>query len=465
MGRAIAHERTLAIEPLVFQNTEIAGRRGRDGNFYAEYAPALPVAIAPVVAFADLFRNSVADFGPNYHWMRDRENDVVERILVSYFDIAVVAATAGVLVLLVSRLGYSEPTAMYIGAVFALSTFAWGQARIINPEPLQTFLIVTAVLLTFGATKKRLFLGGCALGCAALTKLTSVFALPSLLILPNHRKTTISSKVRSALTIILPALGGLSIYALYNYARFGSVFATGYNIAGRAAELGGNGVGNPLIGFYGLLFSTGRGLIWYAPPVLAALLGYRDLLREKKAAAMALTLFVVIWIALHSFYQGWDSGWGWGPRYLLPILPFILLPTAEALKRRSGRIICVALAIFGFLIQIPGASVDFMASGQAGMALFGETIHERTAAAFVSWRNFHIEGSEIVRHFALLKKGKIDVAWATFHHSLLPPITFCLVIILILSGTLLIASGISSLISTVITPRSLGPAPHSPRKE
>jgi hypothetical protein len=454
MARAIAHERTFAIEPLVFQNTEIAGRRGRDGQFYAEYAPALPMAIAPLIAFADLFQSSGANLESNYHWLRDKEHDVLERIFASYFNIAIVAATAGALVLLVMRLGYSEPTAVYVGAAFALSTFAWGQARIINPEPLQTLLIVISVLMTLASTEKRAFVGGCAIGCAALTKLTSVLTVPSLLILPSHRATTFRPKVVTGAMVIFPLLCALSVYAFYNYARFGSLLATGYNISGRAAELGGNGIGNPLIGFCGLLFSTGRGLIWYAPPVLGAALGYARFFREKKIAAIALALLASVWIAFHSFYQGWDSGWGWGPRYLLPILPFILVPTAEALKGHAGRIICVTLAILGFLIQIPGALVDFMASGQAGLKLFGETAHERSAETFVTWRNFHINGSEIVRHFSLLKEGQVDVAWITFRESWLPAVTFCLVIILILSGTLLIIS----------TLRAQRPLEHSPRK-
>ena len=35
MARSIAREHTFAIEPLVFQNKEIAGARGRDSFFYA----------------------------------------------------------------------------------------------------------------------------------------------------------------------------------------------------------------------------------------------------------------------------------------------------------------------------------------------------------------------------------------------------------------------------------------------
>jgi hypothetical protein len=256
--------------------------------------------------------------------------------------------------------------------------------------------------------------------------------------LSNSGNALRSAKLRIVVAVVLPVVGGLLFYSLYNYARFGSLFATGYNISGRAAELGGNGIGNPITGFYGLLFSTGRGLIWYAPPTLAGVVGYGCFYRHNKSVAMAFALLVLIWISFHACYQGWDSGWGWGPRYLLPVLPFMLVPAAETSKRRAGKIICVATAVVGLLIQIPGALVDFMASGRAGMSLFAETVPEHGAAAFVSWRNFQIAGSEIVRHLALLKQGQIDVSWETFRQTWIFPVTFSLTALLLLSGLSLI---------------------------
>ena len=305
---------------------------------------------------------------------------------------------------------------------------------------MQTLLILTAVLLTSDGTTKRAFIGSCALGAAVLVKITSVLALPALLILPNYGKTVGSSKSKIAAAIVLPVLTGLSIYAFYNYVRFGNLFATGYNISGAAGEVTGNRIGNPLTGLFGLLFSTGRGLIWYAPPVLAGLIGCAGFFHEKKRMAIALALLAASWIVLHSCFQAWDSGWGWGPRYLLPILPFILVPAAEAWKRRIGKVFCVALAIVGFLIQIPGALIDFMASGRAGMTLFGQSSQDHSATAFVAWRNFQIAGSEIVRHFALLKQGEIDLAWQTFSDSPLPKVTLMLAAILAVSGSALLFS-------------------------
>ena len=49
MARAIALVRSFAVEPLVVGGTEVSGARGPDGRFYAQYAPGLPLALAPVL--------------------------------------------------------------------------------------------------------------------------------------------------------------------------------------------------------------------------------------------------------------------------------------------------------------------------------------------------------------------------------------------------------------------------------
>jgi len=458
MARSLAREGTFSIEPLVYKNTEIAGARGRDGHFYPQYAPGLPVALSPLVMLANSVPRANSNFAPHYAWLHQSDSDVIARIFVSYFDVPVTALSVGLLVLFLMRLGYSSSVAVCVSTTFALSTFAWAQSRIVNPEPLQICLVLAAALLVLRASTKELLIAGCALGFAVLVKITSVLALPMLLLLRGPADLPVWRRPARAVAIIAPVIGALVIYAAYNYSRFGSLIATGYNVSPAAAELTGNTIGNPLTGIYGLLFSFGRGIVWYAPPVIAGAIGAVRFYRDKQPLAVAFALFVGLWIAFYSFYKAWDSGWGWGPRYLLPVLPFMLAPAGAILARRPDRVAFAALAVIGFLIQIPGALVDFMASGRAGMTLFGQTAGEHTPEAFVAWRNFHLAGSEIVRHSALVWHGQVDLAWRTFRGTDLPKITFALV-------ALFIASGISLLISTAITPQSLEPPPHSPRKE
>lgn len=440
MARSLAREHTFAIEPLKFNNTELAGRRGRDGRFYAEYAPGLPLALSPLVIVGDAMRSSAAKFVSRYLWLHEGDGDVLPRIFVSYFDIGIVALTAGLLVLLATRLDYSFSAALFAGAAFALSTFAWGQARIINPEPLQTLLIIAAVLLMRRRSTKRCFIGGCALGFALLVKMTSVLVLPALFMLRDERDIPIWRDPVRATAVLASVICAFAIYAWYNYSRFGNFLTTGYNISGAAAVLGGNGLGNPAIGLYGLLFSTGRGIVWYAPPVLAGMMASVRFYRSKRSTARVFVVLLALWVGLHSFYKGWDSGWGWGPRYLLVVVPFLLIPIAEALKFRAGKLACIGLSVIGFFVQLPGALADFMVSGHAGMALFGQTAQDHTATGFVAWRNFQLAGSEIVRHSALVLHGQVDLAWLTFANTCLPMITF-------VAAALFLASGAFTLIS------------------
>src|SRR5438874_1172870 len=59
MSRALVLERSFAIEPLGASNE--AGSLGADGRFYAQYPPALPLALAPLVALGRLLEDPAAD--------------------------------------------------------------------------------------------------------------------------------------------------------------------------------------------------------------------------------------------------------------------------------------------------------------------------------------------------------------------------------------------------------------------
>ena len=446
MARSLAHERTFAIEPLVFRGTEIGGARGRDGRFYAQYAPGLPVLLAPIVRVGDSLRERLSIFASYYPWIHEGDGDVPQRVLVSYFNLPLSALTAGLLALLVIRLGYSKSAAVTTGAAFAFGTFAWGQARIIFPEPLQTLLLLCASVLLLRTSARCAWLGGCALALAVLLKVTSILALPAFLFLPAKCNLPLWRRPKIVLGIIAPVLAAIALYGWYNYARFGSFFSTGYTTWGKDPEFSGNALGNPLIGLFGLLFSPGRGLIWYAPlAVIAAIAGRRFYL-EQRRVAFAFALLALIWIGAHSFYLAWDAGWGWGPRYLLPVLPFLFCPMAAAWDSGKGRSGCVTLLAAGIVIQLPGALVDFMASGHQALSVFLERAHEHWPYRFTTWRDFTITGSEIVRHSDLLLRGQLDLAWLTFPFRWLRAITFAL-------AAVLFSAGIALLLPPLLTSR------------
>ena len=62
------------------------------------------------------------------------------------------------------------------------------------------------------------------------------------------------------------------------------------------------------------------------------------------------------------FLRGWHGAWTYGPRYVLPLLPFAWLGFGLALeagwKRATVRWVAGALCALGLLVQVGGALVD-----------------------------------------------------------------------------------------------------------
>jgi hypothetical protein len=439
MARSIAREHTFAIEPLVLNNKELAGARGRDGKFYAQYAPGLPLMLAPIVLLGDSMSALLSPLKVLYPWPHQGEGDIAPRVLVSYFNIFVSPITAGLLTLMVIRLGYSIGAAIFTGLSFALSSFAWGQARIMFAEPLQSMLLLAAGLLLLGATRARSVTGGSMLGLAVLVKITSILALPAFLLLPNERGELLCRRRATLVALIIPVTVALSAYGWFNWFRFDSLTETGYSATyGGTPHSSWNPIENPLVGLYGLLLSPGRGVLWYAPLIAVAIVSARRFYSERPVTGRAFMILAAAWLAVHSAIRGWEGGWGWGPRYLLPVLPFLLVPLAVAWRSFKGKLVCLGLFVVGVVVQLPGALIDFINSGRESVRVFGEICNECTEGAFTAWRTFHISGSEIVRHSNLLLGGQVDLAWLTFGNTWLPGVTVSLATFLALCGLALI---------------------------
>jgi hypothetical protein len=113
----------------------------------------------------------------------------------------------------------------------------------------------------------------------------------------------------------------------YNWVRFGSVVETGYG--DEASEFT-----EPILtGLTGLLVSPGKGLLWYSPPLLLALVGSRRFARRRPDLALVIAGMFAATLALYSRYYIWDGGGVWGTRFLLPLVPLLLLPAGEVIER------------------------------------------------------------------------------------------------------------------------------------
>src|SRR3954466_8468025 len=153
------------------------------------------------------------------------------------------------------------------------------------------------------------------------------------------------SRVRRGLTYAAGALAGALPLFAYNLWAFGSITHLSYANAVKDQGLSGHDVlGSNAGGFFGvgvpnpkvaldLLFSA-KGLFTLAPVLVMGVVGI-VLLRRRghRAEAWVIGGLAVAYLVYNSGYWLPYGGGTPGPRFLMPVLPFLALPLALAYKR------------------------------------------------------------------------------------------------------------------------------------
>lgn len=95
-------------------------------------------------------------------------------------------------------------------------------------------------------------------------------------------------------------------------------------------------LGFPLwAGLLSLLVSSGKGLLWYAPPLALAFAGAVPFARRHGAAAFLPFAAPATYLIVFGSKGNWHGG-GWGPRYLIPMVPFAIISSLPIITRAFG---------------------------------------------------------------------------------------------------------------------------------
>jgi hypothetical protein len=228
------------------------------------------------------------------------------------------------------------------------------------------------------------------------------------------------------------------LYLIYDVVRFSGGLSGGI---GRLVPAG-LVISNPSIGVFGLTLSPGKGVLWFALPLVAAIAAYPRFYSRRPVEAVALAVLVLLWLltyaVLGSGTVAWDGGWSWGPRYLLPVLPFALVPLAEWWIVPRARWIVLALALLSVLVQIPGATTDFMAAGYQSARDYTRLCPGCFDNNPQLWRDYVPAASDVVTATNIIRNGGFDLAWLSFRGTWLPPTTFLCTLLLGSAGLALL---------------------------
>ena len=369
--QALWEDGTLEIPGIDKRSGELKGQArgtfgwatGVDGRRYGFFGHglswvALPLyglakATAPIVP--PLWRHAIR---PDHHAFhrRDPRSDWT-RLVVSLTNCVLTGLTAGLLCAFVRRLGFGLRAAALTSLAYALGTLAWPFTRTFLSEPLSALCLLFAA---HGVTRWHqargrggragegwLALAAVAVGFSPHVHVLNLSAWPCLLgyvlwpLWKEGRLAAIARARRPIVVAVAIALAGLALLGVDQYLRFGSPLETGR--LGRYASFV-----PPWIGLVALLVAPGRALFLYAPAVTLGLFGLGELRRRLPVVAgFALAMVALRWLTI-STRSDWFGGWALGPRHLVPVLPFAVLPLAclwqrfFTAMRPGGRALVVA---------------------------------------------------------------------------------------------------------------------------
>jgi hypothetical protein len=322
---------------------------GHDGQTYPQYTHAQALFEAPLYLLGRLFS------GAPDNW----SSVAFTKFTTSLLNPILIAVTGWLVALFAARLGMSYRLSVLLGLAAPLATMALPYIDTNFSEPLLALTVLTATYAIYCARRdhplRYLALAGIALGLTIYTRERSIILLPPFLLYafmtqPRRRWT-------GWLALLIPiGVGGLLVGG-WNWLRFGSPLTTSY-----AAWQPETGFSTPLVvGVFGLWLSAGKGLLVYNPIAWLGLIGLIPLWRRDRALAVLIGLLILIPTFFFARYDLWTGGWNWGPRYLLPLVPLLVVTAGvwvQANPSRFRRGALLAACALGFVLNAPAVLVD-----------------------------------------------------------------------------------------------------------
>lgn len=277
------------------------------------------------------------------------------------------ALSVGIFFLVCRSFDFSHKNSLMLALLYGFTTLLWAYSKTsLNIVP-STFFI----LLGFWFFRKfqrnnskiSLILCSTSLGFDFLVRQDVVLIIVPLFFFFLYDLKKRNSKLKSFVSFTMPVFFLYVIYIVLNFVRYGS----SYNIASASPSAAIPTVAPTMSiveissaiseAFFGLLLSPGVGLLIFVPILASVFFSFPDFYRRNKPECILFLSFVVLFMIFYGAHGGgsWHGLIAWGPRYLVSIIPFLLLPLGasfEKRKNKSLKIILISLAGLGFFFNV-----------------------------------------------------------------------------------------------------------------
>ncbi|MCY3977621.1 MAG: hypothetical protein OXG23_05940 [Chloroflexi bacterium] len=283
------------------------------------------------------------------------------------FNIIITSLNVGFIYLILRSMSFSQLVAVTVAASAGLGTNFWAYSQTFFREPLAAFFILATLLalqlghgLRAGGRAVSIIFAAIGMFLAFETKSSAIFALPAAIVfaLPKwnrHRRRNADAALVGF--VALPLLGLCVLMFVDPLPAVLQNLLTGIGIHIEYASAATRAY----------ILSPGAS-IWATSPL--ALLAVPGVImfwkRGQRRLVATICLLFAGYIMGHALLTGrhWFGGLSWPPRFLLPMLPVLMLataPVAEEMfraRRKRLRLVWIALLCYGIWIQFVGASLS-----------------------------------------------------------------------------------------------------------
>jgi hypothetical protein len=187
-----------------------------------------------------------------------------------------------------------------------LGTPLWHYGRALFPEAFLTMFLLGCL---WAYLERRFLLAGVFLALAIFIKPPIGLAgLPLLAEMLFHRR------IKSLIVFSIPLAVATGGFLTINTVVYGGLFHSPSDIYFRW----------PFRSLVNQMFSY-RGIIPFAPLCLLAALGWPVLWRQNRRESVLFLSCFAMWYCFVACLENWDGGYSYGPRYMVPIIPFLMM--------------------------------------------------------------------------------------------------------------------------------------------
>jgi hypothetical protein len=335
--------------------------RGRNGSYYSPFGIAQSVWNIP---FYLAGRAVASRLGT-----RIGRADTLPKAAVALATIPAVALLGWACFSLLLELGAAPDRAAATVLLLVVATPLWPYSGFGFNQPLAAMFLWVSVLggiVGVRGTRRALVLSGRSAGLAILTR----------------HEMLLAATLIGGWIAVRPAPGGwaaaraflaglappLAVWLALNWWRFGNPLESGY-LRDSTPGFGGN----IIEGAAGLLFSPYASIFLYCPIAILSVGAMRAMWQRDRASAALFGALFCASFALYASLENWMGGRSYGPRYLVPVLPALVLPLAFWSPSHVMRPLAAAVVAISIAVQLPGVLVDYSKVRQE-RAEAGETI-------------------------------------------------------------------------------------------